>query len=265
MHALVGPSLRRAVSLLASALLWLATAADRASSGELVFETDNDFLTSNQRDDLYTFSVALSWDMDEAVLRLRENAFTEREAGLRFDETFLTVGRELEARAAWTASVEAGVARIGRGLFGDGAQNAVHRLIGSPEVHLDYVDGPRYHPYGRIELTRAVAGSALRGGPLVEVEAAIDHKSSALLAWTAAWSGDAPVAVKATVGHRWVDADFAPLTPHVANSEPYVAVELALEPGLLVSWSYNAYGTASEHVAIGYRVDGRLGPRVGHR
>jgi hypothetical protein len=79
-------------------------------AGEILFDADNDFLTSNpEDDDLYTFSLAFGWKWGEQTLRLRENAFTDKDAGIRFDETYLTVVRELPLNAGWRGSADLGL------------------------------------------------------------------------------------------------------------------------------------------------------------
>ena len=248
------PDPRRAIAILLLAALPMPAPIAAAATGELVLETENDFLTSNQTDDLYTFSLTLGWNVGESTLRLRENAFTDRRAGLRFDETHVTLGRELRLGTMWTGRGEAGVVRVGRGLFGESAQNAVHRLIGDPEVQLEYIDDDDVHPYGRFELERIVVhGPSLASGPVFELQAALGFKSSVLAGWKVDWTPDGPFAFELTAGHKWADTELDHLAPWISSRAAFGVLEIVFRERLVLSWSYDAYGTAREHVAIGYR------------
>lgn len=246
---------RHLLSVLLVGTLFAIGLAVPAGAGELVLETENDFLTQNQKDDLYTFSVTLGWQWDKTAFRLRENAFTDREASRRFDETYLTVGRELPLRPGWTGRAEAGVAHVGKGLFGESAQNAVHRVIGDPEVDLDYIGGDRLHPYGRLEIERVVVhGSRLASGPVVELQTAPGFKSSALVAWRAEWDTPGPLALQATAGGKWADTELGPLVPWISRRDAYASLEIGFWDRFVLTWSYNAHGTAREHMSLGYRL-----------
>ena len=67
--------------------------------------------------DLYTFSLRFELDRGPFTLALSENAFTDRGAGTRFDETYLTVGRQLPISDVWETYAAAGVLRVGRDRF----------------------------------------------------------------------------------------------------------------------------------------------------
>src|SRR5690606_33721164 len=148
----------------------LLLAATGARAGGFRFTTENDILTDNPtRDDLYTFSVGLEIERAGFTLSLREDAFTDRAAGVRFDETYLDVARGFVAPRGWNLRLAAGVAHTGHGLLGERVQNAVHRLIDDDEVHLAYRDSS-WHPHLEASAGRLVAlDDSFELGPRFEV------------------------------------------------------------------------------------------------
>ena len=98
--------MRRALQgLIAAALLF-----GRAEALDLRFASQNDVVTRNPTDDdLYTFSFALDLALDPYRFSLREEAFTDRQAGVRFDETCVVVGRSVSGPRSWSLDVEAGI------------------------------------------------------------------------------------------------------------------------------------------------------------
>lgn len=69
---------------------------------ELALTTANDPVSGNRKeDDLYT--AALGFDIEATSFRLAlgERMFTDREQGVRFDETYLEVTDEIGPPSAW--------------------------------------------------------------------------------------------------------------------------------------------------------------------
>lgn len=243
-------------------VLATALAPARGIAGEVRFETDNDFLTSNpEDDDLYTFSLAFAWEWGGQMVRLRENAFTDKEAGLRFDETYLTLARELPLRGGWRGSAELGFVHVGRGLFGQSIQNGLHRAIGSREVDLDYAEPARFHPWALLNFDRhTMRGRRLAFGPRFTVSAAPGFHSFAMAGFRLEWDAPGVLAFAPTLGARLSDTVFEPLEPHVSGVALYGSLEVAVWDRLIARWSYNAYGTERQHVALAWRFrpgDGR--------
>jgi hypothetical protein len=244
---------RATVTALALALSFASTTN---AEQRVLLSTENDLFTnSGNRDDLYTFSVALAFDLDRGYgLTFRENAFTDRDAGLRFDETYLSVGRRLPWLESWNLHAEAGLARRGRGLFGESAQNAVHRAIGAEEVELRY-RGSSLHPRLALHAERRFAiGPRWDWGPRVELELVPGLRSFALLAAEATWSPAERLAVELAAGGRFTDASYAPLERHLAGAAPAARLGLVYDRRYFLSWSYNDYGDEREHLSAGVRV-----------
>lgn len=252
----------RSVVLLFTSALALFVPGDASALGQsLRISTENDLLTDREtRDDLYTFAVALELERPGYRLSLRENAFTDRAAGIRFDETYLSVGRDLGRAGPWSFSGEAGLVRTGRGLFGEDLQNAVHRAIGGDDVELDYLDSS-LHPRLALGAERRFAvGDRLDWGAKLETDLAPGLRSWVLLAATAAWQPSAQIAVELMAGVRFTHASYAPLEPHLAARAPAAGLGVIFARRFFVSWSYGDHGEEREHLSAGYRVALEPGP-----
>ncbi len=249
------PARRLAVLLLAAAGL---TAPARVHALELRLTTGNDLLRgSSTEDDLYTFSVGFEVERGAYTVALRENAFTDREAGLRFDETYLTLGRPVSGLRHWDVYVEAGLVRVGHGLFGESAQNVVHRFIGGEIVELRY-DGASTHARLGATAERAfVLAGPLEAGPRVEIDAIPGLRSHAVVAAQARWRPKPYLAVDLLAGARFTEASWAPLEPHLASSAPIARLGVVLDDRFTLTWSYNDYGDEREHLTVAYRFDTR--------
>jgi hypothetical protein len=251
-RSMMGSPARWIAPLLILVALW-SPAPLRA--GQIRFETDNDFLTSNpENDDLYTFSLSLAWEWAAQTVSLREHAFTDKDADLRFDETYLTLARELPLRGAWRAHSEAGLVYVGRGLFGQTVQNELHDLVGDQEVDYEYVDNSRIHPWGELVFDRrAVRGPRLAHGPRFSLTAAPGFQAAVMAGWRVEWSPPGPIDLGVTAGLRYSHTAYAPLEPHIAARAAYGGLEVALWDGFVATWTYNAYGTERQHVAFSWR------------
>ena len=234
--------------------LLLATALGPLAAQQIEFTTENDLFTDDTaRDDLYSFAVALSTERHGTHFALREDAFTDRAAGVRFDETSWSLGRALPAWRSWQSYGEAGAVRIGRGLFGEEVQNTVHRALGSDELALAYLD-PSLH--GRLAFTTERSW-APRGtfavGPRLELEWVSDVRAHAIVAAAAQWRPHAAVAVDLLAGARWSDADLAALAPHIRPFAAVGEVGVTVYDRIRLAWSYNDHGDGRTHLAVGYR------------
>lgn len=238
---------------------WLAATLAAALAAptqalDLRLATENDFLTSSNSDDLYTFSVALAAEQGPYTFSLRENAFTDRAAGTRFDETYLTVGRSIASLEPWNLSAAVGVARVGRGIFGQDVQNAVHGLLGEEELDLRYASS-RLYPAVTVEAERFSALTrSLEIGPRLEAASVPGFRSNAVLAAQARWQVAGNVAVHTLLGGQSTHSSFAPLEDHLASFAPIARLGLVLRDLVFVSWSYNDYGNEREHLSLGVRL-----------
>jgi hypothetical protein len=237
---------------LAAALLAVPPAL--AEPVGLRFATENDVLTHNPTDDdHYTFAVAFEVDRAPYRFTVRENAFTDRTAGVRFDETSLSVGRSLPLRAPWRVRLETGLVRVGRGILGQDAQNAIHRLIGDDEVDLRYHE-PSLHLRLGVEAERILA-TARR----VSIRARFDAvaapglRADAVAGAEATWQPGRRIAVRVLAGLRYAHASLAPLESHVVRRAPAARVEVMLRDRVFLSWTYNDYGDKREHLSLGFR------------
>ncbi|MEM6795393.1 MAG: hypothetical protein AAF725_15555 [Acidobacteriota bacterium] len=245
---------RPPLTLLVAWTLALFLSAGAAFAFDFRLETENDFLTGDNEDDLYTFAVALEVEHRGSLWSLREQAFTDREAGVRFDETQLAVGRELNYFGPWNAYGEIGAVRLGEGLFGEEAQNALHSLIGDEEVDLDYVAEGDLYGSVFLRLDRLFRiGRELTAGPRLEAFAAPGFRSSALAGVQMQWSGWSFLDVEALLGARFAHSSLDVLSPHLESAELAARLALVIRDRLLVTWSYNKHGTGREHFALGYR------------
>ncbi|MEO1366792.1 MAG: hypothetical protein AAFX50_06415 [Acidobacteriota bacterium] len=229
-----------------------------AAALDFRFETENDFLTGDNEDDLYTFAVALELDRGDYLWAIREKAFTDRDGGVRFDETQLAVGRQVTLPGGWLrgwdAYGEVGVIRLGEGLLGQDVQNALHSVIGSEEVDLEYVAEDDLHASLFLRLDRLYqVRDNLTAGPRLEAFAAPGFRHTAVASVQAFWQPTDFLAVEALAGARFSESSLRFLEPHLEDIDAVAELGFVIQDRILVSWSYNDHGTAREHFAIGYR------------
>jgi hypothetical protein len=231
----------------------LVIACSAAQAFELKLATENDILTSSDdNDDLYTFSVAFEVQRGPYLFALREHAFTDRRAGVRLDETWLTAKRALPSLGRFDAQVEAGIAHVGRGLFGQQAQNAVHRAIGDEELDLLYYR-PSVHPALGLEIERVFrVGRSVALGPRFELHGAPGLRSDALIGAQAAWRVNRQVLVELLAGARATRADLPPLAPHLEPVAPVARIGLVIHDTIYLSWAHNTFGDGRQHISLGY-------------
>jgi len=238
------------LTLLAAAL------ASPAQAQGLRISTGNDLFSGDRqaRDDLYTFSATIEVERGAYTFGLRENAFTDRAAGVRFDETYLSVGRDIPLGPSWQVHAEAGLVHVGHGLFGQSAQNAVHRLLHQAEVELRY-QGSELLPRLALVAERPFAvASGLTVGPRFELDGVPGLRSFALAGAQVLWQPSDRFALQVLAGGRYSDASLDLLEPHLAEFTAVVRLQLALAERIYLAWAYNDYGDEREHLTVGYRL-----------
>lgn len=239
-----------------------------AGATDIRLVTDNDWLGSNEtEDDLYTFAVLVEVDKGPLTWTVAETAFTDREAGFRFDETHITAGRLLPEHwfGHWSVWTEAGVAHVGEGLLGQDLQNAFHQLIGSAELDLSYIDDDDYYARLGFEAGRqARVAGGLTMGPHLEAHSYVGFKDDALVGVRSRWQPTrllGRLEIDVLVGARYSHSSFDPLAAHLDEMSEAAQVEIATPGGLVVNWSRNRYGTGREHVSLGLRIGAGESPR----
>ena len=218
------------------------------------FSTNNDLLGDEVEDDFYTFGARLDVSVATWMVRWEENAFTDREAGFRFDETYVTLGKFIrqETTGGWYLWLEGGAAWVGEGLLGQEAQNRVHELLGSNEVDLVYIDTEETHLHGQFEIGRQWTGNGpFSTGPIVSGSWTPDFRTNAFAGWRTIWEPSRRFGVDLIVGGRYADADLALLAERLEEVAPAASVELKLPWALVLEWSLNRYGTDRQHLALG--------------
>lgn len=240
--------------LLAACCLLVAAGGPRAETA-LVLRTSNDlgvFLPA--KDDLYTASLGADLVTGNLGFTLDERMFTDRDAGLRFDETYLTVAATVPAPSPWEVRVRAGAVRVGRGLFGENLQNLVHRLLNIDEVELDYIEGSETHALLRVEAERPFAATAaLRIGPWIDLSEAFGFKRHAILGGALRWNRGGSVSVFARAAARYSDTELAVLEPWMGGWAPAFEAGMGYKEFLTASYTYNAFGTEDGHIHLRFR------------
>jgi hypothetical protein len=249
---------RTLLRLLLATALGLSLALD-AGAGEsaIDFFVADDLGIKAPVDDLYTAALGAAGSTHGYRFALYENLFTDEPAGLRFDETHLTVSRPVEV-SAWVLTPEVGGVRVGEGLFGQSFQNFVHRLIGRDELDLSYVDGTDLFLSLRFEALRPFhVSDRLEFGPRIELYDAFNLKSHAILGGAFDWQASRRFALFGYVAARYSAADFAPLEPWMRGWAPAGEIGVRYRQRVAAVLSYNAFGTEDDHlhVRFGWRFD----------
>jgi hypothetical protein len=239
------------LALVAAGLFGLARPAAGLEEDGLRLTLADDLISGNDHpDDLYTAELRLESRVGGLRFRLGERMFTRREAGKRFDETYVDASLGALDWHGWRVVPRLGVLRVGKGLGGERAQNEIHGWVGSEPVELDYLAGRRWFatfeaaaerswPIGGSELSAVVEGYAapefrrwLRGG--VAVERPIGAE------WRA----------RVGVGYRFNRAEFDLLRGALRDSGPTAELGVAWR-ALELRWSYNDYGTRAGALTLG--------------
>jgi hypothetical protein len=147
---------------------------------------------------------------------------------------------------------------VGRGLFGQDAQNALHRALGQEEVELRYL-GSRLHPRLRMEAERSfLPTQGLDLGPRLEAESIPGFRSHAALGAQARWHGGAGIVLHLFAGGRWSRESLALLDRHTTSLAPLARLGVVVADRIFVSWTYNEYGDEREHLSVGLRIAGGM-------
>lgn len=222
---------------------------------ELQVMVANDPVFGNSReDDRYTAALALSLEQQDRRFAFGERMFTDRQAGQRFDETYLTWEKNLPTWGAWEPEVGLGLLRIGEGLLGEQVQNQIHEAIGSDLLALDYPEDTRY--FGEISAALERQDPFWRGSLVrtrLEVRSAPGFRSwmritthyEAPLGRSFAW--------RVGIGLHGEDANYRLLE---RNVDPWGATgEIALAwQSLTLRYSFNDLGTGTSHLTLGVDV-----------
>ena len=214
--------------------------------------TSNDLISGT--DDLYTAEIDIAFELDGRPLRFRERMFTDREADRRHDETSLATSFDLEPWLDLDARGSVGVLRIGKGILGEGFQNAVHGVVGSDAVSLDYLDSGEWYPLLELEVGWS-PGSRLaewfRGS--ARAVSAPGYRTSIEVAVNTQWMLGRGVEVDAEVGvmGNLVQSDL--VRDHIDDLLPTWSIGFSWHQ-IGLTWSANTYGTEQQHVALVYRV-----------
>lgn len=247
--------------LFALVLTLLSGAFSGAEAAELHLTVANDPVSGSSRpDDLYTSELGVAVDFERVRVTAGERMFTDRERGLRFDETFLSVGIDLPDLAGWQAEADLGVLRAGHGLIGQDLQNEVHRWIGSDEVDLPYAPGNHHFPTAGLSLARPlgrIGVTDLRSEAGAFTAPGFRHWLRAGLVAERPLGDRA--AVRFGLGARADQVDTAWLGDRVSDVAPTAELAVAYR-SLVLRWSYNDYGTRTGHLTLGVRLfeEGRL-------
>ncbi|MBI2214845.1 MAG: hypothetical protein HYU52_14455 [Acidobacteria bacterium] len=249
-----GPTLRG--WLLSALALALILGTGLAGAAELRLTLANDPISGNERkDDLYTSALDIDLKVSERHLLFTERMFTNREAGIRFDETEASFALLPIEIGAWTARPEFGLLHVGRGLLGQSVQNQVHRLTGSEPVELMYVNGNKLYPTAALVARRDLGGSGPSRLQLeLESRVAPGFRSVAEARLVTRRDLGRGLTVEAAAGARADYVESNLLDGVVDDFGPTAEVTLGWR-GVTVSLEHNVFGTRSNHITFGWRAD----------
>lgn len=258
-HISVSPWRRKAARYWAPALLFaallLGVAAAPASAFDLHLTIANDPIVGGAAgDDLYTAGLAVEVQRGFGHFSFGERMFTDREAGQRFDETYLAAHQRLAAWGSWQPTVGFGVLHIGEGLLGQPVQNRIHEAIGSDLLDLDYISRSRY--FGEL-FARLERSDLLGHGRLVKTAVEL-RAAPGFRSWLRAMTTyEAPFgrhfSWRAGLGVHAEEAELPLLERHVESLAPAGELGIAWR-SLTLLWSYNELGTATSHLTLGMKV-----------
>ena len=266
-HSTVASRTRLANIILMVVLALLLPLAALAET-EIVLSTGNDDFSGNSRsDDLYSAGLGVSFEFSrnrgpdvapwQRFVSIQENLFTDRDAGVRFDETWFIIGQHVE-RNNWSLAFYAGTVRAGRGLFGERGQNAVHRLIGDNEVTVDYVEGTEHFPTAGVSFRRFLfANQHVVLETAGDVRTADGFQHWATVSLDAGFKLSRWLDMSASVGVRASSAQYAPIRPWVHGVAKTLEASFTAFDRIQLTWSNNEYGTRMNHVSLSFKLPSR--------
>lgn len=215
----------------------------------------NDLLAGNQ-DDRYTAALTARVPIPTTHLRLdfSERMFTDRAAGQRFDESRLALVREGLGTGGWTVDMSMGVLQVGRGLLGESVQNAIHSLVGSDDVALDYLGDELFFEVGlRAVGPQLGVGRRLFLRPEVELAVAPEFSSHGVVRVVTTWSASPLLEVRLGLGLRGAHSRLDLLDSHLESSAAELSVGVTLFERVSLTWTDNSYGTGDDHIHVQWR------------
>lgn len=236
-------------------LLAVATGpvAFEARAAELELTTSNDIISGE--DDLYTAEIGMRFVLAPRLsLELGERIFTDRDAGSRFDESYMRLETRLPPLAGWHGELRLGALHVGEGVGGQSLQNSVHRAVGSDRVDLAYTGEERWYPTlglaGRRFLGQRSGAALFTRG---ELDATPGFRSSLQLALAAERPLAGDWVASGELGLRADHVEDDRLEEHVDGIAPAVRLGISYRR-FSATWSWNEYGTETGHVTLGYRL-----------
>ena len=241
--------------LLGCASVTVAAPRDDGPTEIVIGHTNDLFAVTDDNDDRYTATLTLGVRHRGWEIELSENMFTDRFVnGIRFDETYLTVARGFSpGERGWVIRPEAGVARVGEGIYGQRFQNFVHRVIDHEEYFLQYVEDGDHLFLGLRVARPLAAGKRFTLTPLVELETA-GFKRHALLGLGAEFDAGRKFNIVGDFGFRWTRTDLAPLDIFVEEEDPAFGIGASYGGLVDLRWTRNYFGTGSNHWHLMVRV-----------
>ena len=243
------------VSRWISAALVLGALSAPVPGAEIEFRHINDqFSASRIEDDLYTGTLGFAGTVAGWTFGLDEYMFTDKTNGLRFDETYLTVARELLGPdSAWRVRVRVGAVHVGEGLYGQDLQNFVHSIFNQDEVDLPYISDSMTDVFADLNVSRRLyANERVNLNALFEIEYA-GFKEHAGVGLGAHWNLGRDFGLHAEAGVRFSDTSFAPLVPWIEENAPTFAVGAGYKHYVDLTWAHNYFGTGDNHWIISAR------------
>lgn len=245
----------------------LVLSALPAPAAELRLTLANDPIAGNRRaDDLYTAALAVELASEVGTLSFGERMFTDREAGTRFDETFVELGRELPTWQGWRPEIGLGALRVGEGLIGQQVQNDLHEAIGSELLALAYPDHSSWHATLALRASRplhlARRGFAEALIEAVEMEGFRRYLRVGVVTDRALTPN---LALRVGIGGRIDEAESSLLGDNLEDRG--LTAELALRYRRLeLRYAFNDFGTGTGHLSLAVHLGGSdLGGVAGRR
>ena len=251
-RAVSGLTNRRAGTLLLAIwMLAIAGTAPTAMAAVARLSTGNDLLGGNPiQDDEYSAALDIEFVAGDRSVVFREYLFTDRfRSGRRFDETTALVDVLPNRSPRWLSTFQVGATRVGRGLFGQPAQNEVHRLGGDEILDLDYVEAS-LHPTVVVEFIPVPSHARWVLQPAIDMELSRGFRSTVGASFGGRWKLARRHRWHAEAGVRHARSETAILDPFLEDLAPTGSVGVALFSRWEIRWTYNRFGNAQRHLSF---------------